>query len=206
MSRLKPLIIGSCLLLTLPLAGCSVKTPVTNYYSLVASTPQIKTRTAQPLSVAVAVGPIRIPQQLNRPQIVTRSDTFQVNIAEYERWSGDLQEEMTHVISSQLSHHLGTDKIIVTPWPKAYTPNWLIMVDVQRFDGQLDKAAFLEARWVLTKKETDLTLSGFSRYQEEVEGAGYAALVAAQSRLLETLSLEIAEKIRTHNEEELPRE
>jgi len=203
MSRLKPLTIWSCLLLTLPLAGCSVKTPVTNYYSLVASTPQIKTRTAQPLSVAVAVGPIRIPQQLNRPQIVTRSDTFQVNIAEYERWSGDLQEEMTHVLSSQLSQNLGTEKIIITPWPRSYTPNWQIMVDVQRFDGQLDEAAFLEARWVLTEKETDLILTGFSRYQEQVEGAGYPALVAAQSRLLEALSREIAEQIRTHNQEGL---
>lgn len=199
MRRLQPLIILGCLLLIVQLLGCGGKTVNINYYSLEASTPQIARQSEQPLPVAVGVGPVRLPQLLNRPHLVTRSATYQVEHAEFERWSGDLQEEITQVLAGNLSRQLGTEKIIIYPWTKSFSPDWQIRVDIQRLDGELGKAAYLEARWTLTDDKDELVLTGFSRFQETIEEAGYEALVAAQSRLLETFSREISEKIRSRN-------
>lgn len=199
MRQLQPLIILGCLLLiTLPV-GCGGKTTNINYYSLVANTPQIDTQPVQQLPVTVGVGPIRLPQLLARPHLVTRSETYQVQHAESERWSGDLQEEITHTLAGNLSRQLGTEEITIYPWSKSFSPDWQLRVDIQRLDGELGKMAYLEARWTLIRDKNGLVLTGVSRQQEKIQGTGYEALVATESQLLENFSLEISEKIRSRN-------
>jgi uncharacterized lipoprotein YmbA len=40
--------------------------------------------------IAVAVGPIAIPDYLDRPQILTRSGPRELELSEFERWAGSL--------------------------------------------------------------------------------------------------------------------
>lgn len=189
----------SCLLLTLFLTGCGSKPATVNYYSLQAGTLQFDTQAVLSEQITVGIGPVRLPQLLKRPHLVTRDDSYQVRHAETERWSGDLQEEVTYVLADSLTRQLGSEKIALYPWPNRLAPDWQLRVDVQRLDGVLGKSAYLEARWVLTDNREDLVLSGLSRYQEEINAPGYQGLVAAESRLLETFAQEMAEKIRSRH-------
>jgi hypothetical protein len=74
--------------------------------------------------------------------------------------------------------------------------DYQVVVDIVRCDGQLNDAAWLEARWsILGGPEKKLLKSNRSSIREPVSGADYAALVAAQSRAVAKLSQEIAEAI-----------
>ena len=199
MRRPHPPMLLSCLLLILLLSGCGGKSATINYYSLQTGTPQLDMKSEVPLPVTVGVGPVRLPQLLKRPHLVTRNDTYQVHHAESDRWSGDLQEEIAYVLADSLTCQLGTERISIYPWLKRLSPDWQLQVDIQRLDGELGKAAYLEARWVLTDNRDDLVLSGVSRYREPPEGDGYPALVAAESRLLGAFAREMADKIRSRN-------
>jgi uncharacterized protein len=70
-----------------------------------------------------------------------------------------------------------------------------IIVEIIRFDGAIGEQCVLQARWqVLGGRGTPASVSGQSTLSEP-SGGDYAALVAAQSRLLGSLSLEIVRAI-----------
>jgi uncharacterized protein len=70
------------------------------------------------------------------------------------------------------------------------------VVEITRFDGELGGRCVLQARWrVLGRRGVPPAMHGQSRLSEPA-GGDYAALVAAQSRLLGALSAEIARAIR----------
>jgi uncharacterized lipoprotein YmbA len=78
----------------------------------------------------------------------------------------------------------------------AVDPRYYIAVTVNRLDGRLEEAVWLNAGWTLRDQQAKRTLAIRSFVTEErVSGPGYADLVAAQSRLIEALSREIAAEI-----------
>jgi len=46
----------------------------------------------------LALGPVRLPEYLDRPQIATRSEGNEVRLHETERWAGSLQEDVSRVM------------------------------------------------------------------------------------------------------------
>ena len=89
-----------------------------------------------------------------------------------------------------------TDRIYLYPWRMRVPIDYQVVVDVVRCDGRLGDAAWLEARWSIFKgPEKKLLKTYRSNVREPVTGTDYAAVVAAQSRALATLSQEIAEAI-----------
>lgn len=196
MIRTLGLMISICMLLATQLTGCGGKTLEVTYYSLTNSSPQIDKRTVEPLPIILGIGPVSLPQLLKRPHLVTRSADYRVEHAEFDRWSGDLQEEIIHALAENLSEQLGAETTLIYPWAKQITPDWQVKVDIQRLDGELEKVAYLEARWMLKNTKQELILTGFSRHQEAIKEAGYEPLVAAQNRLLTTFSRELEDKIR----------
>ena len=78
--------------------------------------------------------------------------------------------------------------------PDFVTPNGL---DVARFDGMLGEEVMLDARWTLYGQNSrEPLLNRMTLVTERTDGGGYDALVAASSRALELLSVEIAEAIK----------
>lgn len=196
MIRTPGLILSTCVLLAILLSSCGGKVQEITYYSLANSSPPIDRQNMEPLQISLGIGPVRLPQLLKRPHLVTRNANYRVEHAEFDRWSGDLQEEIVHLLADNLARQLGTDNVLTYPWPKLFDPDWQVRIDLQRLDGELEQAAYVEVRWTLKNSKKELLLTGFSSYREEIKEAGYESLVAAQSRLLTTLSSELADKIR----------
>ena len=61
----------------------------------------------------VAVGPVAIPDYLDRPQILTRSGPSELQLAEFERWAGSLEKDVSRVLAENLSTLLEKDHVIV---------------------------------------------------------------------------------------------
>lgn len=66
--------------------------------------------------MAVAIGPVAIPDYLNRPQIVSRSGPRELKLAEFERWAGSLEEDISRVVAENLSVLLAPDNVTVLRW------------------------------------------------------------------------------------------
>jgi uncharacterized lipoprotein YmbA len=149
--------------------------------------------------VAVAVGPVAIPDYLNRPQILTRSGPSELKLAEFERWAGSLEEDVSRVLAENLSALLPRDKATVFRWGGDASPfpaEYRVGIDVTRFEGTIGESVVLAARWsVYREEDREIVSAHESNVKEPLEGQEYDALVKAMSRALATLSREIAAAI-----------
>lgn len=152
--------------------------------------------------IAVGVGPISIPDYLDRQQIVTTSKQNKVELSEFNRWAGSLKDSIVRVLSENLSVLLSTDRVFLFPWRGALHVDYHIGVDVIQFDGELGGNATLIARWgIFSVKEKEMLLVKKSSITESAGDKGYDALVAAQSRALMHLSRDIAAGIKSFTKE-----
>ena len=176
------------------LAGCLGKTPSAVYYTLSPLEGAAAGRVATPAGeLTIGIGPVKFPDELDRPAIVTRSGANRLDVNEYRRWGGSLEKNVTRVLEENLSLLLGTDRVMARPWERYFKPDVRIALDIRRFDGRLGKYAVLNVTWVLIDTAEDVPLHvGRTVVQEAVDGDGYDALVAAQSRALGRLCEEIA--------------
>jgi uncharacterized protein len=179
-------------------AGCA-RSPIARFYTLSSLTdggPEDRGPSAGG-GVAVGLGPIDLPEYLDRPQIVTRVSPNEVEFAEFERWAEPLKDNLLRTIAGNLSLLLHTDRVALYPWRAATPVDCQVRIDVIRFDGQLGKSVVLETKWTVSGKAPARALrAGGSTLEEPVEGQSYEALVAAQSRALAGLSRLIAEAVK----------
>ena len=73
------------------LVGCSSSPPVV-FYTLT----EIPSTTASSKTVAyeILVGPVTLPETLDRPQLVTRVTDTRVSVLEQQRWAAPLKSEV----------------------------------------------------------------------------------------------------------------
>jgi uncharacterized lipoprotein YmbA len=180
-------------LLTL-LGSCAVHEAPTHFYSLNATVQPAQQTMRRPIKIGV--GPLNFPKVLQRPQVVTRKGDNQINVADFHQWGGRLDEEFLRILGDNLVTLLGSSEVYTYPWESRLRPDYQIRISVSRFDGRLNDAITLRARWqLLSRKGRRELVSVQSNIVEPVHGKAYADYVAAQSRALEKLSREIAAKI-----------
>lgn len=181
------------------LAGCA-SSPTPRFYlltSLEATSPEMKPPTQEPC-FSIGIGPINLPDYLDRPQIVTRGTSIELKLAEFDRWGEPLGDSLKRVLAKNLSTLLCIKTIAFFPWKGGIPFDYRIEMEVLRFDGSLGGNVSLEAWWVVFSGDGKRMLaSKRSILTEAVGGQDYKSLVGAQSRALGTLSREIAEVIKT---------
>jgi uncharacterized lipoprotein YmbA len=145
----------------------------------------------------IAVGPVILPEYLDQPQIVTRTSDHTFNLDEFHRWKGRLEDDFSGTLSKNLAVLLTGDRFFVVPF-RSPIIDYRVGMEVTRFEGQMGGDVFLMATWgIFGSDDKALFLAGKSNLQETASGGGYEGLVAAHSRLVEALSREIADAIRT---------
>ena len=184
-------------LLVVILAGCA-SSPSSKFYQLnplqnrTSITPDAFPEQKQ----IIAIGPVRIPDYLDRPQIVTRAGTNELKLSEFDRWAGSLESDVTRVLVEDISSLLPTDRFSVvrwTPYPESQMPaSYRVEVLVDRFEGTLGDSVLLKAQWAVFAKDKRLLLKKEAEIREEINGGSYDALVAAMSSALERLSRDIS--------------
>jgi uncharacterized lipoprotein YmbA len=184
------------------LAGCLGGTsPPSRFYTLA----PLETRSSQPAkgqNTLMALGPVTLPDYLNRRQIVTRSGKNELVIAEFDRWGGTLDDEITRSLVANLADRLASANISVFSWQTmplgVMVASYRVPVGISRFDGIPGESVVLSARWgIFAKKETteESLLVNEAAITEKVDGKGYDALVAAMQRALDRLGKEMADSI-----------
>lgn len=146
--------------------------------------------------VSIALAPVVLPEHLNRPQIVTRQNSHQVRVDDFNRWAESLGAHITAIVAENLSRQLGTEGVVITNRYKQTDIDFQLSIQILRFDGWPGKEAVLDCRWYLgTGDEHAGGHPERYRITRPVEGDGYPDLVAALSRMLADLSREIAQRL-----------
>jgi len=183
--------------LLLGLGGCGMTSPKPTYYTLSPLESTTRASHTQATStLAVGIGPVSFPDELDRPSIVTRSGQSRLVIDEFHRWGGSLKKNFLRVLADNLAHDLQTDQIMVRPWEHYFQPDIRITLDVHQFVGELGKSASLTLVWTVHKTGGESREMVYrNTFTEPVAEPGYDGLVAAQSRLIKQLAKEMASVI-----------
>ena len=177
--------------------GCMRATRPENFYTLSSMTRSTATAAGEATWV-IGIGPVQLPDALKRPQIVTRIGRNRLQVAEFDRWAGPLEREVSRVMAENLSLLLGTDRVIQYPWAASTPPTHRVDLEIRRFDGGPGQEAILNVTWtVCAAGPGSNSIRRKSVLSEPVGDGGYPSLVAAQSRLLEALGRQIAASLET---------
>jgi uncharacterized lipoprotein YmbA len=177
------------------LAGCRSATTPVEFYTLSPLTAVAAADKVAGLgdNIAVGVGPLQMPKIIDRPQIVTRIGPNKINVDEFHRWAGSVYEDFLRVVTMNLATLLQSNRVAAYPWEDYFDPDYRIYMEVQQFDGRLGQYVQLDITWTITGRETrEILLVRKSLIREPVQGEGFDAFVAAKSRILATLSRQMA--------------
>ncbi len=178
------------LLATLGLAACS--SAPTHYYTLVATAPQSTAAVPAP-AFQFEMLSVRMPVQVDQPQMVVRQSTGGLAILETERWGAPLADEFHDALAGQLELKLGTRDLAGLP-KAADKPVVSLQTDVRRFDSLPGQYALIDVVWSLSQrsdgqKRRTLTCASVIREQS---GVAMDDLVLAHQKAIGQLATQIA--------------
>ena len=180
------------------LSGCGSSGPPVQFYTLNSLSglgPQANTPDPEQ-NIAIGIGPVQIPQILDRPQIVTRTGPNKIKVDEFHRWAGPLRDGFARILAENISHLLATDRVAVFPWDVDFDPQYRIVLNIRYFEGQPGENVLLDVVWRVTGRESQkVRVAKTSVIKEPLSAQGYDALVAAKSQAIARLSREIAQEI-----------
>lgn len=145
----------------------------------------------------IAVFPVRLPAYLDRTSMVTRMTANELDVAQFDAWGAPLSQNMTSVISENLSTLIPSERVFPGPVNIAIPVRYEVAVDVVEFERDAAGTVRLTARWSLMsdggRQVYALRRSGFEVRDVPKD---YDAISAAMSNLLGELSKDIAAEIR----------
>lgn len=189
--------------LALTLGGCIMQgepAPDNQFYvldSLPANTAPLATA-GQGRALVIDLAAVRLPQYLQRTQIVTRIDANRLSVSEFDQWGGNLEKNMMRVLGTNLALLLGTPEVHLAARRAPGGVDAQVEVEVMKFERGPDGRAELAAQWRLIDEQEERTLvSRIANLQGEPARAGdtIGTTVAAMSDLLAQLSRQIATAI-----------
>jgi len=188
---------GIVCLCAILLAGCPSTQPSKFYVLSPLSSPEQKGNASLGHdALAIGVGPIEIPAYLDRPQIVKRRSTHELELAEFHKWGEPLKANISRVLAENLSGLLSTDELYFFPWKRSAQFHYQVLVRITRFDTSPEGDAILNARWAIrANNERDVLAIRRSHFRNPDSGQGYQGTVSALSQNLEDLSQVIATTI-----------
>jgi uncharacterized lipoprotein YmbA len=190
-----------CIVLLASLTACG-SAPKDQFYSLADGT--VGGKTALPgLDYGVAVGPVYVPDLVDRPQFVLRTPGAEVRIADHVRWAEPLKEGIARAVAGHLAQSLDNGRVVPRAHGAAGDADYRVILDVQRFDSALGGAATLDVMWTVRRTKDAARQTGRVRLQEPVQGGDYEALVAAHARAIAVVSRNIAEAIRASRQKDV---
>lgn len=131
------------------LTACG-STPQSNHYVLTA-----EARGAPPNgnTPALGIGPVSVPEFLNRNSLVYNRGDNQLFIASTERWAEPLEDGITRVISLNLAQLLNTENVRPYPWHPKRPPDYGVKVRVMNLDATETEATMI-AEWLVFRADS----------------------------------------------------
>jgi len=193
----RPWVVG----LALAACGCA-SSPTPRFYSLSALKAPSSAAPGGAAAAVLAVGPVAVPDSVDRPEIVTTVGPNELAVHDFDRWAGDLGKDLERALIEALSAALPAGRFEVVPWDpaaSALVAARRLTVTVTRFElsAGREAGALLEAEWTLAGPRGQVLATRKSSRKAAADGAGIKDAVAAMSRCARELGAEIAADLRS---------
>lgn len=146
-------------------------------------------------SYRVAIGPVKVPDTVDRPQLVVRRSPNRVDVLEQHRWAEPLRTEIARVLAADIGIRLNQAQVTTYNDYAGRNPDYRILIDVERFDGTPGDAVTVQAVWTIRRTAGETSKSGRSVAREAVGKDGYEELAAAYGRALSVVAADIGNAV-----------
>jgi len=139
---------------------------------------------------SLGIGPISVPEYLNRNGMVYAMQGNQLQVSATERWAEPLQSGIKRVVSINLASGLDTQNIRYFPWDPKRPPAYGVRITVLSLDAG-DEQASLAAEWRVNRPATGQSVARrISNLQLPLPAGPLKPeqIAPAYSKLLEQLS------------------
>lgn len=193
-SHVRRLVVGILVATATFISGCTllggVQSTPTAYFLLTAATDRPAESEPRPLTgLVVGIGPVTVPDYLDRPQIVTRFSENRLMTDDFALWAEPFKTNVSRVVAENVAFLSAADDVLLFPWRTSLRVDRQVAIDVIHFERKVNGPVILSAQWTIDGaggqeghsicKETIV---------EAVAGGGYDSMAAAMSRALEALS------------------
>ena len=128
------------------LAGCG-GTPPSRYYHMAAGPPATPAPGEQ--SSVIIVDRVAMAAYADRSPLVMRVGPSEVSFAEFDAWAEPVSGQIATVVADALGDQFGREQVMIKADRLHQTPDFLVDLDVIRFEIDADNNALLDARWTL---------------------------------------------------------
>lgn len=189
------------LLAALALAACTAQTQPSRFFVLSPLGADARMAGPDPATgPRMAVGPVKLPKHLERPQMVVHESANRIDVLEFDRWGEALDENMTRVLTENLSLLVPTDRITSYPWDRNIPIDYQVTVDIARLEVEENRRVVMVARWrIFDYRKRALLVSRKSVTSGTAPGQGSDGIAAAISKGLAAISRDIAGAVRGLN-------
>jgi len=190
---------SACLILALALGGCVAmsNSPTPRFYALQAMDESYAGEKFKiPASVIIGIGPVKIPEYQNRPQIVTQDTNNLITFAQFDRWGETLDFALPRLLAANLSVILPGATLEISPWNLDMPVKYQVIMDVVRLESRLDKDLSFTVQWsVIDLGNKKMIFTKKSEFSQPIEPHNYSGLVKTLSMECASLSGEIAKTL-----------
>lgn len=182
--------------------ACASPEPTLHTLSLRAAPPAPE---AARIQRAFRLSAVRVPERLDKPQIVLRTSDSQVQELEQQRWAAPFGAELRDALSADLADALSAVDVGGAT-PPAGVPLYRIGADVQRFDARPGQDVSALVTWRVSRDAATPGSGGNSSNGSaltcqatlaEPTGSEVDAVVAATQRVVRQWSQHITESVRS---------
>ncbi|KFX28195.1 membrane integrity-associated transporter subunit PqiC [Ralstonia solanacearum] len=184
------------------MGACASPEPTLHTLSLRAAPPAPE---ATRIQRAFRLSGVRVPERLDKPQIVLRTSDSQVQELEQQRWAAPFGAELRDALSADLADALSAVDVGGAT-PPAGVPLYRIGADVQRFDARPGQDVSALVTWRVSRDAATPGSGGNSSNGSaltcqatlaEPTGSEVDAVVAATQRVVRQWSQHITESVRS---------
>lgn len=143
----------------------------------------------------VLIGPINVPEHIKRAEIVFRTSGNRVTLNEYDRWAESVDNNISEVLSENLSELLGSDSVFTDDSNFLARPDVIIRIDINRFGLMENQQVELQASWEIDDRRNGTSKLSAEGFRVTPRGEDIPAIVAAMSEAMEQLSNTLAQEM-----------
>jgi uncharacterized protein len=174
------------------LSGCSNPPPHMYVMSGLTDDDNGAVRPPEPI---VAIVRVRLPDYLDRSEIVSRRGTNSLELANNDRWGEPLSDSLPRIYAQDLSHFIKGGRVVIPSEGRGRQPQYEYAVTLDAYEPTSDGQAVMRGHWRLVDLRNGKVIAeGAVDETRPVATGDYSAIVHALNDNLTDSSRQIAEQ------------
>jgi len=175
--------------------GCLGRSPDVHHFVLGTHSSASSARAPE---LAVLIGPVRLPNYLDRPQIARRGAGGEIELDSSNRWLGGFEANLTTALAADLRRQLGSVRVVAYPSQAPFPIDFSVRIHVDEWIVDELNVLQVKLRWAITDRQPE-PATELAAYEAAltVDGRSVEALVAAHDIAIAALAATIADQLVT---------